>query len=83
MMRLIEHAKRDTGQSCRRVVDKQKLDTRCAKAKPVQQQPARSAPEEASKMARRSSVRRVDLREARREPKFSSAISVVGAAAKK
>jgi hypothetical protein len=34
-------------------------------------------------MARRSSMRLVDLREAGREPMFSSAISAIGVAAKK
>ena len=34
-------------------------------------------------IARRSSMRRVDLREAGREPRLSSAISAIGVAAKK
>ena len=34
-------------------------------------------------IARKSSMRRVDLREAGREPIFSSAISAIGVAAKK
>jgi hypothetical protein len=34
-------------------------------------------------MARRSSMRRVDLRDAGREPMFSSAISRIGVAEKK
>jgi hypothetical protein len=53
-----------------------------AETVPARQQQAALAPREPG-MARRSSMRLVDLREAGREPMFSSAISAIGVAAKK
>ena len=62
---------------------RQKAGDRRAEAVPAGQGDAAWPQEKLQGIARRSSIRRVALREAGREPMFSSAISGIGVGAKK